>query len=140
MPILRAKWITSSFGEHSLATSEKLPLRKENTMVEIRNENLVRLLRGLTIAVGNRHNRILIYRFLAAEIRALHYSYGIGDGESYKRALSFLEDCERLTLRSLMRKSAKRRLELTMDHAERVLLRALQKLDPSRDWNNSPFA
>jgi hypothetical protein len=109
-------------------------------MVEIGNESLVRLLRGLTIAVGNRHNRILIYRFLAAEIRALHYSYGIGDGESYKRALSFLEDCERLTLRSLMRKSAKRRLELTMDHAERVLLRALQKLDPSRDWNNSPFA
>jgi hypothetical protein len=109
-------------------------------MVEIGNESLVRLLRGLTIAVGNRHNRILIYRFLAAEIRALHYSYGIGDEQSYKRALSFLEDCERLTLRSLMRKSAKRRLELTMDHAERVLLRALQKLDPSRDWNNSPFA
>lgn len=108
----------------------------QNTMVEIRNENLVRLLRGLTIAVGNRHNRILIYRFLAAEIRALHYSYGIGDGESYKRALSFLQDCERLTLRSLMRKSAKRRLELTMNHAERVLLRALRKLDPSRDWNN----
>jgi hypothetical protein len=108
-------------------------------MVEIGNESLVRLLRGLTIAVGNRHNRILIYRFLAAEIRALHYSYGIGDEQSYKRALSFLEDCERLTLRSLMRKSAKRRLELTMDHAERILLRALRKLDPYRDWNNSPF-
>jgi hypothetical protein len=83
-------------------------------MVEIRNENLVRLLRGLTIAVGDRHNRVLIYRFLAAEIRALHYSYGIGDSESYKRALGFLEDCERLTLPSLVRKSAKRGVEVTM--------------------------
>jgi hypothetical protein len=108
-------------------------------MVEIRHENLGRLLRGLTIAVGHRHNRILIYRFLAAGIRALHYSYGVGDGESYKRALSFLEDCERLTLRSLVRSSTKRGLKLTMDHAERVLLRALRKLDPSRDWKNGPF-
>ena len=108
-------------------------------MVEIRNENVVRLLRGLTIAVGRRHNRILIYRFLAAEIRALHHSYGIGDAESCKKALSFLEDCERLTLRSLVRSSAKHRLDVTMKHAERVLLRALRKLDPSRDWENSPF-
>jgi hypothetical protein len=109
-------------------------------MVAIRNENVVRLLRGLTIAVGHRHNRILIYRFLTAEIRALHYSYGIGDSESYKRAVSFLEGCERLTLRSLVRKSAKRGVEGTMAHAEKVLLRALRKLDPSRDWKNSPFA
>lgn len=109
-------------------------------MVQIRNENVVRLLRGLTIAVGHRHNRILIYRFLAAEIRALHYSYGIGDDESYRKACSFLGDCERLTLRSLVRSSAKRRLEMTMKHAERVLVRALRKLDPSRDWNSSPFA
>jgi hypothetical protein len=44
------------------------------------NENFARLLRGLTIAVGNRRNRILLYQFLAAEIRALHLSYGVGDG------------------------------------------------------------
>src|SRR5437016_6795801 len=100
-------------------------------MFEITNENVARLLRGLTIAVGNRKNRILIYRFLAAEIRALHYSYGVGDEESYKRALTFLEECERFTLRSLMRKSAERRVEVTVDHAKRVLLRALKKLDGS---------
>src|SRR6266851_10073751 len=81
-------------------------------MFEMTNENVARLLRGLTIAVGNRKNRILIYQFLAAEIRALHYSYGVGDGESYKRALTFLEECERLTLRSLVRKSAERHVEV----------------------------
>jgi hypothetical protein len=109
-------------------------------MVKIRDENLVRLLRGLTIAVGHRHNRILIYRFLSAEIRALHYTYGVGDVESYRRAISFLENCERLTLRSLVRKSAKRQLAVTMGHAEKVLFRALRKLDPSRGWNTDPFA
>jgi hypothetical protein len=41
-------------------------------MLEMTNENFARLLRGLTIAVGNRRNRILLYQFLAAEIRALH--------------------------------------------------------------------
>jgi hypothetical protein len=51
-----------------------------NRMLEITNENVARLLRGLTIAVGNRRNRILLYQFLAAEIRALHCSYGVGDG------------------------------------------------------------
>src|SRR5215217_3581263 len=66
-------------------------------MLEMTNENFARLLRGLTIAVGNRRNRILLYQFLAAEIRALHCSYGVGDGESYKRALTFLENCERYT-------------------------------------------
>jgi hypothetical protein len=40
-------------------------------MLETTNENFARLLRGLTIAVGNRRNRILLYQFLAAEIRAL---------------------------------------------------------------------
>jgi hypothetical protein len=55
-------------------------------MLEMTNENVARLLRGLTIAVGNRKNRILFYQFLAAEIRALHYSYGVGDGESYKKS------------------------------------------------------
>src|SRR5262249_23666051 len=73
-----------------------------------------RLLDGLTIGVGNRKNRILLYQFLAAEIRALHYSYGVGDGESYQRALMFLEKCERLRLRSLIRNSAQRHVEVTV--------------------------
>ena len=81
-------------------------------MLEMTNENFARLLNGLTIAVGNRKSRILFYQFLAAEIRALHYSYGVGDSESYKRALTFLEKCERLTLRSLMRNSAERHVEV----------------------------
>jgi hypothetical protein len=81
------------------------------------NENFARLLRGLTIAVGNRRNRILLYQFLAAEIRALHCSYGVGDDESYKRALTFLENCERYTLRSLVRRSAKHHAEVTVDLA-----------------------
>ena len=98
-------------------------------MFELTNKNFARLLNGLTIAVGNRRNRILIYQFLAAEIRALHYSYGVGDGESYKRALMFLEECEKFTLRSLMRKSAERHVEVTVDHAKRVFLRALKELD-----------
>jgi hypothetical protein len=102
-------------------------------MFEMTNENFARLIRGLTIVVGNRKNRILIYQFLAAEIRALHYSYGIGDEVSYKRALTFLEECERFTLRSLMRKSAERHVEVTVDHAKRVFFRALTKLDGSHD-------
>ena len=97
-------------------------------------ENLARLLRGLTIAVGHRTNRILLYQFLAAEIRALHYSYGVGDSESYKRALTFLENCKRLTLRSMVRKSAERRVEVIDNHARKILLRALKKLDASQPW------
>jgi hypothetical protein len=54
-------------------------------MFEMTNENFARLLDGLTIAVGNRKNRILFYQFLAAEIRALHYSYGVGDVGSLVR-------------------------------------------------------
>jgi hypothetical protein len=100
-------------------------------MFEMTNENLARLLKGLTIAVGNRKNRILFYQFLAAEIRALHCSYGVGDRESYKRALMFLEECERVTLRSLVRKSAERHVEVTVDHAKRVFLRALEELNAS---------
>jgi hypothetical protein len=61
----------------------------------------------------------------------LHYSYGVGDGDSYRSALKFLEDCEGLTLRSLMRKSAEHRVEVTVNHARRVFLRALKKLDGS---------
>jgi hypothetical protein len=102
-----------------------------SSVLEMTNENFARLLRGLTIAVGNRKNRILFYQFLAAEIRALHYSYGIGDGESYQRALKFLEDCERLTLRSLVRRSAEHHVEVSVDHARRIFSRALKKLDGS---------
>jgi pyrroloquinoline quinone (PQQ) biosynthesis protein C len=104
-------------------------------MLEVTNENFARLLRGLTIAVGNRRNRILLYQFLAAEIRALHCSYGVGDDESYKRALGLLENCERYTLRSLVRRSAKHHAEITVDHAKRVFLRALEKLDSSQGHN-----
>ena len=101
-------------------------------MFEMTNENLARLLRGLTIAVGNRKNRILFYQFLAAEIMALHYSYGVGNPESCKRALRFLDDCERLTLRSLARRSAEHRFEVTADHAKKIFFRALRKLDASK--------
>jgi hypothetical protein len=98
---------------------------------EMTRENLARLLNGLTVAVGHRTNRILFYRFLAAEIRALHYSHGVGDQESYQRALKFLENCEQLTFRSLARKSAEHRVEVTVDHARRIFLRAVKKLDGS---------
>jgi hypothetical protein len=106
-------------------------------MLEMTSDNFARLLRGLTIAVGNRRNRILLYQFLAAEIRALHCSYGIGDRESYKRTLTFLEDCERYTLRSLVRRAAKHHAEMTVDHAKRVFSRALKKLDTSQGQNQS---
>ncbi len=75
-------------------------------MLEITNENFARLLKGLTIAVGNRKNRILFYQFLAAEIRALHYS-------------------------NLVRNSAEHHVEVTIDHAKRIFLRALKKLNAS---------
>jgi hypothetical protein len=106
-------------------------------MLEMTSDNFARLLRGLTIAVGNRKNRILLYQFLAAEIRALHCSYGIGDRASYKRTLTFLEDCERYTLRSLVRRSAKNHAEMTVDHAKRVFSRALKKLDTSQGQNQT---
>src|SRR6201989_3115302 len=104
-------------------------------MLKTTNENFARLLRGLTFAVGKRRNRILLFQFLSAEIRALHCSYGIGDGESYKTALTFLENCERYTLRSLVRRSAKHHAEVTVDHAKRVFSRALKKLDTSQGLN-----
>ena len=44
-------------------------------MLEMTNENFARLLDGLTIAVGNRKNRILFYQFLAAEIRVTSRSW-----------------------------------------------------------------
>jgi hypothetical protein len=106
-------------------------------MLEMTSDNFARLLRGLTIAVGNRTNRILLYQFLAAEIRALHCSYGIGDKQSYKRAVTFLDDCERYTLRSLVRRSAKHHAEMTVDHAKRVFSRALKKLDTSQGQNQT---
>jgi hypothetical protein len=98
----------------------------------VQDAGALRLVRGLTVAVGNRKNRILLYQFLAAEITAVHRSYGIGDEESYKRALTFLENCERFTLRSLVRRSAEHHAEVTVDHAKRVLSRALKKLDTSQ--------
>ena len=106
-------------------------------MLKTTNENFARLFRGLTIAVGKRRNRILLYQFLAAEIRALHCSYGVGDEESYKRARKFLEDCERYTLRSLVRRSAKHHAEMTVDHAKKVFSRALKKLDTSQVQNQT---
>jgi hypothetical protein len=106
-------------------------------MLEMANENFARLLKGLTIAVGKRRNRILLYQFLAAEIRALHCSYGLGDGESYRRALTFLENCERYTLRTLVRRSAKHHTEVTIDHAKRVFLRALTMLDSSQGHSST---
>jgi hypothetical protein len=104
-------------------------------MLEMTIENFAGLLRGLTFAVGKRTNRILLYQFIAAEIRALHCSYGIGDEESYKRALTFLQNCERYTLRSLVRRSAKHHAEVTVDHAKRVFSRALKKLETSQGHN-----
>src|SRR5207248_10383595 len=106
-----------------------------NRMLERPNENFARLLRGLTIAVGNRRHRILLYQFLAAEIRAFHFSYGLGDDESYKRALTFLENCERYTLRSLVSRSAKHHAEVPADHAKRLLSRGLITLDTSQGHN-----
>src|SRR5262252_3039779 len=101
-------------------------------MLEMTNENFARLLRGLTIAVGNRRNRILVYQFLAAEIRALPCSYGVGDGEPYKSALTFLKNCERYTLRSVVRTSANHQAGMPVDHTKRVFARALKKLDSSQ--------
>jgi hypothetical protein len=118
-------------GGAAQSTVEQRRTELRDSMFEITNENFARMLEGLTVAVGNRKNRILFYQFLAAEIRALHLSYGVGDRESYKRALTFLKQCERLTLRSLMRKSAERHFEMTIDHARRIFLRALEKLNAS---------
>src|SRR6266508_848108 len=106
-----------------------------NRMLEMTNENFARLLRGLTIAVGNRRNRILLYQFLAAEIRALHCSYVVGDGGSYKKALTRLKTCERYTLRSLFRRPARHHAEVTVDNTKTVFSRALKKLDTSQGHN-----
>src|SRR5207247_3349976 len=102
-----------------------------NGVLEMTNENFTRLLRGQPSPWEIEGIAYFSTSSLAAEIRALHYSYGIGDGESYKRALTFLKDCERLTLRSLVRKSAERHVEVTVDHAGRVFSRALKKLNAS---------
>ena len=42
-------------------------------MFEMTNENVARLLRGLTVAVGNRKNPHTDLPVPCAEIRALHY-------------------------------------------------------------------
>jgi hypothetical protein len=49
----------------------------------------------------------------------------------------FLENCERYTLRSLVRRSAKRHAEVTVDHAKRIFSRALKKLDTSQGHNST---
>src|SRR5262245_65855583 len=66
---------------------------------------------------------------------SLQCSYGVADDESYNIALTFLENCERYTLRSLVRRSAKHHAEVTVDHAKRVFSRALKKLDTSKGHN-----
>jgi hypothetical protein len=71
-------------------------------MRAISAENLARLRKGITIAVGRRQNRKAIYQFLEAELRALHYSYGIGSELSYMKSIAFLEHCREFTLRNLV--------------------------------------
>ena len=71
-------------------------------MIVISAENLTRLRRGITVAMGRRQNRRAIYQFLEAELRALHYSYGIGSEVSYTKALAFLQHCREFTLRNLV--------------------------------------
>jgi uncharacterized protein YqgQ len=75
-------------------------------MMAISPENLKRLRNGITMAVGRRQNRRAIYQFLEAELRALHYSYGIGSKESYTKAINFLEHCREFTLRSIVAEQA----------------------------------
>jgi hypothetical protein len=71
-------------------------------MLAISAENLTRLRKGITAAIGRRQNRRAIYQFLEAELRALHYSYGIGSELSYIKAITFLEHCREFTLRNLV--------------------------------------
>ena len=52
--------------------------------------------------MGRRQNRRAIYQFLEAELRALHYSYGIGSEVSYTKAIPFLQPCQEFTLRNLV--------------------------------------
>jgi hypothetical protein len=71
-------------------------------MIAISAENLTRLRKGITVAIGRRQNRRAIYQFLRAELRALHYSYGIGSEESYAKAIKLLQHCREFTLRNLV--------------------------------------
>jgi hypothetical protein len=54
-----------------------------NRMLEMTNENFARLLKGLTIAVGKRRNRILFISFWRQRSGLCTCSYGLGDEESY---------------------------------------------------------
>src|SRR5215831_7054999 len=87
---------------------------------------------GARFAGGNRMLEMTNENFAS---RALHCSYGLGDDESYKKALTFLENCERYTLRSLVRRSAKLHAEVTVDHRKKIFSRALKKLDISQGHN-----
>lgn len=84
-------------------------------MLAISAENLARLRKGITMAVGRRQNRKAIYQFLEAELRALHCSYGIGSEESYAKAVAFLEHCREFTLRSMVAEQA---IKIFMDAAD----------------------
>ncbi len=81
LPLRLAKSHSGNFWSLWNSDRKTMPKLRRSTsggngVLEMTNENLARLLRGLTIAVRNRNNRILFYQFLAAEIRALDYSYG----------------------------------------------------------------
>jgi hypothetical protein len=71
-------------------------------MLTISAEKLTRLRTAITVAIGRRQNRRAIYQFLEAELRALHYSYGIGSEVSYTKAIAFSEHCRAFTLRNLV--------------------------------------
>jgi hypothetical protein len=75
-------------------------------MLAISAENLARLHNGITMAIGKRQNRRAIYQFLEAELRALHCSYGIGNGVSYTKAIALLEHCREFTFRGLVAEQA----------------------------------
>ena len=83
-------------------------------MLALSAENLKRLRNSITIAVGRRQNRRAIYQFLEAELRALHWSHGIGSKESYIRAIVFLEHCREFKFRSLVAEQA---IKIFMDAA-----------------------
>src|SRR6266542_5787573 len=69
-PLRLAKSHSGNFWSFWNSDKKTVPeLRRSNSqgngVLEMTNENFTRLLRGLTIAVGNRKNRVLLYQFLA---------------------------------------------------------------------------
>lgn len=49
---------------------------------------------------------LLIWERETATLRALHCSYGVGNGVSYTKATAFLEHCREFTLRGLVAEQA----------------------------------